>query len=186
MRLNRIKPTALSPEQKDLYQDMKKGIEAHFKGFKAIDDDGSLIGPWIPWLKYPKFGGPMWELVKSLSLSPGLPKSVREVSILTVGAKFHASYELYAHILMGKDHGLEDEIITTLVAGQRPTTLGEEEALAYDFTSSLLEGGVLPEWIYKKSVDQFGEEGTTELIYLVGLYCMVCLTLNAFDIPVPE
>ena len=29
-------------------------------------------------------------------------------------------------------------------------------------------------------------EGTAEFIYLVGLYCMVSVTLNGFDVPVPE
>ena len=27
---------------------MRKGIEANFKGFTAIDDAGRLIGPWNP------------------------------------------------------------------------------------------------------------------------------------------
>ena len=33
---------------------------------------------------------------------------------------------------------------------------------------------------------RFGEEGTAELICLVGLYCMVAVTLNGFDVPVPD
>ena len=28
--------------------------------------------------------------------------------------------------------------------------------------------------------------GAAELIYLVGLYCLVSVTLNGFDVPVPE
>jgi 4-carboxymuconolactone decarboxylase len=39
---------------------------------------------------------------------------------------------------------------------------------------------------YRESVRAFGEEGTAEIISLVGLYCMVSLTLNGFDVPVPE
>ena len=36
------------------------------------------------------------------------------------------------------------------------------------------------------AVKQFGEHGAAELSYLVGLYCMVSVTLNTFDVPVPE
>jgi hypothetical protein len=32
----------------------------------------------------------------------------------------------------------------------------------------------------------FGQHGTNEMIYLVGLYSMVSTTLNGFNVPVPE
>ena len=48
MRLPLTSPTALKPQQRLLYDDMRKGIEANFKGFTAIDDSGRLIGPWNP------------------------------------------------------------------------------------------------------------------------------------------
>jgi 4-carboxymuconolactone decarboxylase len=32
----------------------------------------------------------------------------------------------------------------------------------------------------------FGQRGTNEVIYLIGLYSMVAITLNAFNVPVPE
>ena len=52
--------------------------------------------------------------------------------------------------------------------------------------SALVSGGVLPELTYRQSVRAFGEEGTAEIISLVGLYRMVSVTLNGFDVPVPE
>ncbi len=107
MRLDLIKPDQLSAEQKPLYQDMKSGIETKFKGFQAIREDGALIGPWNPWIQFPKIGGPMWELVKALSAKPTLPKPVREIAILVTGAKFHSGYELYAHVLMAELRGLD-------------------------------------------------------------------------------
>ena len=45
-----------------------------------------------------------------------------------------------------------------------------------------LSGGMT----YKAAVEQFGTHGAAELSYLVGLYCMVSVTLNTFDVPVPE
>jgi len=137
MRLPLMSPAALSSEQRPLYDDMRKGIEANFKGFTAIDDAGQLIGPWNPWLHFPKFGGPVWELVKSLSSSPKLPRPVRESAILA-----------------------------------------REEAVAYDLASALVSGRVLQPLTYQQAFDLFGEEATAEFIYLVGLYCMVSVTLN--------
>jgi len=186
MRLPLIDPAALTPAQKPLYADMKNGIETNFKGFEAISKDGTLIGPWNPWLHFAKFGGPVWELVKALSSAPTLPKPVREIAILVTGSHFHSGYELYAHVLVAELRGLDDNTIATIVAGQRPANLTAEQACAYDTASALVRGGVLPELVYKKTVACFGEDGAAELIYLVGLYCMVSVTLNGFDVPVPD
>ena len=144
MRLPLVPPAKLSPEQRPLYEDMKKGIESNFQGFKAIAGDGALIGPWNPWLRFPKVGGPIWELTKALSSSPTLPKPVREVAILVTGAHFRAGYEIYAHVLIAELRGLSDDKIATIVAGQRPADLTREEAVAYDVAHALVSGGVLP------------------------------------------
>jgi hypothetical protein len=79
-------PAELGHNQRPLYDDMRKGIEANFQGFIAINEAGQLIGPWNPWIHFATFGGPLWELVKALSAAPALPKSVREVVILVTGA----------------------------------------------------------------------------------------------------
>src|SRR3954467_11779384 len=186
MRLPLVAPPNLSSEQRELYDDMRQGIESNFKGFEAINSDGALIGPWNPWLNYPKFGGPIWELVKVLSTSPTLPRPVREVSILVTGAHFHSGYELYAHVLVAEARGLPDERIATIVAGQRPVDLTHEEAVAYDTASALVRGSTLPDLVYRQAVLTFGQEGAAELIYLVGLYCLVSVILNGFNVPVPE
>ena len=101
----------------------------------------------------------MWELVKALSISPRLPRPVREVAILVTGAKFHSAYELYAHVLAAELRGLPDEKISTIVAGQRPSDLTEEEGIAYDVASNLISGGVLPTLTYKRAVGAFGAGG---------------------------
>jgi 4-carboxymuconolactone decarboxylase len=186
MRLPLLSPSDLSSNQQALYDDMRSGIESNFKGFQAIDSDGALIGPWNPWLHFSKFGGPVWELVKALSASPKLPRPIREVAILVAGAHFHSAYELYAHVIVAESRGLPDEKIATIVAGQRPADLTHEEAVTYDVASALVSGGVLPELVYRRAVKTFGEDSTAELIYLVGLYCLVSVILNGFDVPVPE
>ena len=186
MRLEAIEPKRLTAEQRPLYQDMKEGIEASFKGIKAIRNNGALIGPWNPWIHSPHIGKPTWELLKALAVNPKLSRPVREIAILVTGTRFHSGYELYAHVLIGELRGLKDDTLATIVAGQRPTDLDDDQSTAYDVASSLAGGGVLPTLLYDKATRQFGEDGTAELIYLVGLYCMVSVTLNGFNVPIPE
>jgi len=181
-----LPPSRLSPEQHALYQDIRKGIETNFKGFATIREDGALMGPWNPWLHEPHFGKPLRELTKALSTNPSLPPAVREVAILVTGAHFRGAYALYAHVIVAENRGLCDEKLATVVAGQRPADLTREEAVAYDVASALVGGGVLPELTYRMAVATFGAYGAAELMQLVAPYCIVSVTLNPFDVPVPE
>jgi 4-carboxymuconolactone decarboxylase len=174
MRLPLIKTADLTDLQKPLYEDMKQGIAANFQGFANIGADGSLLGPWNPWLREPKFGKPVWELVKAMVSKP------------STGAHFRAAYELYAHVIVAENRGLPDDKLATIVAGQRPVNLSPQESVAYDFAAALVSGGVLPELTYRAAVEQFGLHGAAELSYLVGVYCLVSITLNTFDVPVPD
>jgi 4-carboxymuconolactone decarboxylase len=180
MRLPFIAPADLSTEQSPLYEDMRTGIGKNFQGFKSIAENGALMGPWNPWLHEPKFGKPIWDLSLSLSISPSLPRAVREVAILVTGAKFHSSYALYAHVIAAERCGLSDDKLATIVAGQRPGDLTREEAIAYDIASALVQGGVLPELSYRQAVQEFGQHGAAELIHLVGVYCLVSVTPSAW------
>jgi alkylhydroperoxidase family enzyme len=185
MRLPQLDHATLTGADKALYDDMRAGIEGHFKGFTAIDDKGDLIGPWNPWLTFPQFGGPVWNLVKALANNPRLPGPVREVAILVTGTHFRSDYELYAHVRVGELKGLSDTQIRTIVSGNRPIGLAPDQALAYDFASALVEGRDVPELLYNAVIETFGQDGTAELIYLIGLYCMVSTTLNGFRVPLP-
>ena len=186
MRLPLLSTQSLTAEQKPLYEDMRDGITTELQGLHGHQQRGRADRPVEPLADVPKCGGPVWELVKALSISPELPRPVREVAILVTGAKFHSAYEIYAHVLAAELRGLPDEKIATIVAGQRPSDLTEEEGIAYDVASNLVSGGVLPALTYKRAVGAFGEEGAAEFIYLVGLYCAVSVTLNGFDVPLPE
>src|SRR5271156_6422103 len=81
---------------------------------------------------------------------------------------------------------LSDDKLAVIAAGQRPNDLTREEAVAYDVASALLHHGTLTEIVYRRAGEEVGQHGAAELIYLVGLYCLVSVTLNGFNVPVPE
>lgn len=186
MRLPLIPPSQLTAEQKPLYDDMKHGIDSGFRGFVSKRDDGALMGPWNPWLHEPKIGGAVWELTKALTAGSVLADPVRQIAILVTGAHFHAAYEIYAHVAVAQKDSLADSTIATIVAGERPADLPRDQAIAYDTAAALCRGGVLPQLNYDLAKQEFGEHGVAELIYLTGLYCLVSVTLNGFDVPVPD
>ena len=186
MRLPLIAPADLTPEQKLLYDDMKKGIASNFNAFKAQREDGALMGPWNPWLHEPVIGKAIWDLTLAMTAQATLPDNVRQIAILVVGARFDAAYEIYAHIAVAEQEGMPAERLATLVADLKPADLSQQESIAYDLAYALSRGGTLPEPLYRLAVATFGQHGANELIYLVGLYALVSTTLNGFNVPVPE
>lgn len=186
MRLPLIEPAALSDVQKPLYADMKAGIGDKFNAFKAVRDDGALMGPWNPWLHEPAIGGAIWQLTKVMSMEASLPDNARQIAILVTGAHFDAAYEIYAHAAMVVREGMSAQRLSTLVSGARPAGMSVEEEVAYDVAFALVNGGVLPRPTYDLAVATFGQHGANELIYLVGLYSLVSVTLNGFAVPIPD
>lgn len=186
MRLPLIAPADLTPEQKSLYDDMRKGIASNFNAFKVEREDGALMGPWNPWLHEPKIGKAIWDLTLAMTANATLPDNARQIAILVTGARFDAAYEIYAHIAVAEREGMSTERLATLVADLKPNDLSKEENVAYDVAYCLSRGGVLPEPLYRHAVATFGQHGASELIHLVGLYALVSATLNGFNVPVPE
>lgn len=186
MRLPPISPSDLTPEQRPLYEDMKAGIAAKYSSFKTMRDDGAVLGPWSAWLHEPELGTAIWGVTKAMTRFKHLPGSSRQTVILVVGAHFKADYEIYAHSGVAQAAGVSDQQIAMIIAGNRPPDLTAETEAAYDVATALLQGGTLRAPLYQRAIDVFGPSGTQELIYLVGHYCFVSMTLNGFDIPIPE
>src|SRR3984885_12665059 len=134
MRLPLIAPADLPSEQKPLYEDMRKGIASNFNAFKALREDGALMGPWNPWLHEPAIGKAIWDLTMAMTAQATLKDNVRQVAILVVGARFDAAYEIYAHIAVAEHEGMKPERLATLVADLKPNDLDPEESIAFDLT----------------------------------------------------
>lgn len=185
MRAAPFPPAEMPAGLRAMHEEMATYIKQHLTGFVSARADGALVGPFAPMLRHPAFGGPAWAYTKALIDHGRLPKRAHEAAILATGAAFNSRYEVYAHERVAGEAGLSAEKIAAIAAGQRPHDLSEEEAAAYDVAAALAAGRQLPESTYRRAVRAFGEEGTGELIFLVGGYCLISVLLNAFDVSVP-
>lgn len=185
MRLQPLPPHSLSTEQQRLYRDITEVVDTSFGELVARRSDGALIGPFNPWLHFPQFGAPAWAFNKSLWDFRVLPEVVHQLVILITVAKFGARYAIDGHEYFARRAGLSDDKISAVVARERPADLTDDERIAYDMAAALSRGGVLPESTYRAAAGRFGEQGAAEIVFLVGCFSMVAVTLNAFDVPLP-
>lgn len=180
-----IKPNDLSDEQRRLDEHARRIMNGQRVPFTSTDENGALVGPFPVMLRFPGLARPLLEWFTTVTSGSVLPARVREVAILTTGARYGAAYELYSHSRVATAVGLSDSIVAGLVAGQRPSELTPEETVAHDVAAGLYAGAPLPGALYRAAVGCFGEAGTAELVFLIAQYASISLVLNAYDVPLP-
>ncbi|WP_255313672.1 4-carboxymuconolactone decarboxylase [Mycobacterium malmoense] len=171
----------MTAEQRNLYDDMRSVIDGNFGELVACRADGALIGPFNGWLHFPQFGSPAWAFNKALWKFARLPGSIHQLVILVTVTKFGARYAIRGHEYFAHRAGLSEDKIATIGAGERPANLDDDEGVAYDMAAALTRGGALAETTYRAAVRRFGTHGAAEIVFLVGCFSMVAVTLNAFD-----
>lgn len=144
-----------------------------------------LRGPFDPWLRAPAAGLAAAALGEELRFRSSLPDVLRELAILTVGARWRADYEFWAHARIGQAAGLGDAVIDALRLGMPVPYEDDDQRLVHASVLSLLATTRIPDDLYGRAIERFGEQGVVELVMLVGLYVMVSMTLNTFEVELP-
>ena len=60
------------------------------------------------------------------------------------------------------------------------------EKIIYEFATQLHRDHRVNDETYAAAVREFGEEGTVDLVGILGYYTLISMTLNAFNVPLPE
>ncbi len=185
MRIHPLAPDKLNPDVRYVHYEIANLTGRSQSQVNMMDDQGALLGPFIPMLHYPQFGIAALSFLRTLDTHATLSKTVREVAILTVGGVYGAKFELYAHEIMAEAFGIPKNIIATLAAGGNPHGLHEPETIAHDIAYALVTGHIIPDSTYKHAVQLLGKDGVAELFFLISGYCLIAMILNGFDIPAP-
>jgi 4-carboxymuconolactone decarboxylase len=176
MRLSRIEVEDLAPDQRAVLDAIQSGPR------KSKHGSIGMVGPFGVWVRAPKVGLATQALGAAARFGSSLPENVSEVAICTVGAFYRAKFEFAAHKNLALAAGVDAEQIERLRVAELPTFAGAED-LAYRVATSLMNQHRIDSNTYAGALAQFGEDGLIELVTVIGYYCMVSLTLNAFEIP---
>lgn len=145
-----------------------------------------LVGPFGLWVRAPRIGQPAQALGAAVRFASTLPANVREVAICTVGAHFHAKFEFAAHAPLARAAGVPAAVVEAIRVGAEPPFEEGGEALAYTVARQLLRNHRLDDTTYRRVIETFGVEQTVELVTAVGFYCLVSLSLNAFEVALAD
>lgn len=182
MRALPMLPEEMNPEVRFVHDEVYKMVTRIQGPVPMVNEQGALIGPFPPMLRFPQFGIPALSFVRSLDNHATLPNKVKETAILTVGAALNCSFILYAHEIMADHFGFPPESVAALSSGIRPSGLTIEESIAFEAAEVLAKGFVLSDSQYGHAVEVLGEQATAELIFLISAYAMLAMVLNGFDV----
>ena len=185
-RLAAIKPANATSAQREVMDAIAGGDRGRGRPLVSLlDERGGLAGPFNAWVHRPDLGIIAQSLGEQLRFHGSLPGAAREIAILTVGAKWMAEYEWWAHVKIGRREGVSEETIGAIYRGERPRLSDPVEQAAHDFTAALLATGRVDPALYESTRTVVGDGGLVELVTLVGYYTLVSFTLNAFEVPLP-
>ena len=145
--------------------------------------DGSLGGPFDPWLLNPELSHRLRGLGAMLWERTSLDRGLVELAISICGRFWQANVEWAAHAPRAVEYGVPQSVLDEVLAGQRPHGTPEQE-LVYDVCMTMQTEHRLPLPLYRRAVDTFGERGLMEIMAVIGYYTLVSMTLNAFEVQV--
>ncbi len=181
-RLPLLVPEQLDDAQRSLYDSILGGP----RGRAGLTDDaGAIRGPFNAWLYRPELGARLSKVGEALRFESSLPQNVVEVAILTLAHTWRAQFEGWAHERIARREGVREEVVLALRQGETPTFDDPQEELAHVFAKELLATKRVPDALYERATETFGHEGVVDLVSLLGYYCVISMTLNTFEVPLP-
>lgn len=176
----------LPEKRRDLYDRMSQGRE--------VAADGRIGGPFDAWGLNPATGLRIWQLGGALRFKPTIDRRYVELAILMTGQLWQAQFEWWAHEPMARDAGLPEEVIQAVKIGHQPTFADSDDDVdgiggdmtCWRFCRTLLDRQPVDDDLYGAAVSRFGEAGVGDLINACGFYTLVSMTLNTFQVELPE
>ena len=172
-RLRQLDKSKLDAEQKAIYD-------------AIVSTRGSIDGPFRTWLHNPTLADRAQSLGEQLRYHSSLDPRHRELAILITARFWDCQVEWSLHESQALEAGIAPPIIESLRTNQFPQFVREDEQTVYEFVTELLFNRFIQDRTYANAVEDLGETGTVDLTALIGYYGLVAMTLNTFQVPVPE
>ncbi len=186
-RIPYITPEGFTEVQQKLFDNITGGKRGEGRTVESfLNAAGGLDGPFNAWLFSPALGEPTQRLGAAVRFESTLPPQLRELAILMVAVKWQAQFEWWAHEIIARETGLDAGVIASLKAGRLPAFTQPSEAVVYHFAQALLNQQHVSDQHYQAALELLGEAGVVELVILLGYYTLISMTLNTFEVPVPE
>ena len=174
MRIPDWKPEDLTPAQRKVHDAIVAGPR------------GRVVGPLRVWLMSPELAERAQELGAFCRYGTSLPPRLSELAILVTGAFWQAGFEWHAHAPIALKAGIPAEAIEAIRRGKAAKFAREDEQAVYEFSRELWNKRRVSDATYQLLAGLLGANAIIELVAILGYYGLISMTINAFEVPLPE
>ncbi|MFT7286808.1 MAG: 4-carboxymuconolactone decarboxylase [Halieaceae bacterium] len=164
----------MAPDQRRIHDEIVSGPR------------GSVPGPLAVWLHSPGLASSAQQLGQFVRYESVLSPRLSELAILVTGRCWGAEYEWWVHRPIAEEAGLSVATIEAIRENRRPDFVLRDERIVYNFTLQLQRDKRVEAATYAEAVDVLGEVGVVDLVGICGYYAFIAMTINAFEISLPE
>jgi len=145
---------------------------------------GLVPGPHKIWLANPTLSKTIVPTGAYFQRLSTLTKAEIEIATNVVNGRWRSPYANYEHEIIGEHAGhLDPRRVEALIAGL-PTSFDDpRQQVVYELATALVAQRVVPLGLYRRARELLGDAGIVDVAVLLGWFTMVCMTLNAFDVP---
>jgi 4-carboxymuconolactone decarboxylase len=179
-RIPYLRREELGPEGQQLWDSIIGS-----RGDSVVTADGGLSGPFNAFITAPGAGQRLSSLGATLRFETSIERRLSEVAIITIGARWHAEFEWWAHARMARENGVPDAVVDAIGKGEEPPFTADDERAVYAVARQLGQSGRLDEATFGAAQRLLGDTGMVELVALCGYYTLVSFLLNSFEVPLP-
>jgi 4-carboxymuconolactone decarboxylase len=173
-RLPELDPAKFSPEQKKVHEAILAGPR------------GKVVGPLKVWLNNPGLAEHAQALGAYARFNSSLPPRLSELAICVTGAFWKAEFEWYAHAPLAIKAGIDPAAIEAIRTGATPKFTKSDEQAIYDFAIELAKTKRVSDATFARAKKELGQTSVIDLVGIIGYYSLVSVTLNAFELPLPD
>ncbi|MFA7249254.1 MAG: carboxymuconolactone decarboxylase family protein [Dehalococcoidia bacterium] len=172
-RLAPLDPAEFTPEQQRIAEAIMAGR-------------GGLRGPFLPWMRSPELCDRAQRLGEFCRYHSSLEPFLSEFAILVTARYWKAQFEFFAHATVARQAGVADVIIEAVRTGAEPPLEDERHRAIYAFVTECFRDHRVSDATYDRAQAVLTERGVVDLVGIVGYYSLVSLTLNVFEVPLPD
>ena len=174
MRVATIALEQMTSEQREAHDEVVAGVR------------GRMPAPMRAWIHSPQMAAHAQKLGAHLRYGTSLPPTLSELAILVTARHWSSHYEWFAHKRDGLKAGLDPAIISAIATRGEPVFSDPAQSIVYQYSKALHEKRTITKIQHDAAVAILGERGVVELVAILGYYSLVSMTLNAFEIGLPE
>ena len=147
---------------------------------------GEVVGPLGVWLWRPELADRAQRLGAYARYGTCLPAELSELAILVAARFWGSEFEWYSHKPLALAAGVPNDAVRAIRTGKSPVLDDPKQAVVYEFCHTLLRDREVDDALYDSAAAALGAAAVIDLVGILGYYSLISLTINAFNVPLPE